>query len=94
VKKRGVKRTSDAEGDAVTPVKKARGARAGKAKKEVKEEVEKGEVEVGESDGDALEGVEEGMDGAEGMGMGELPLGREIKVENGVITVRVAGEED
>lgn len=89
VKKRGVKRTSDPDDDA-TPVKKARGKRAGKVKKEEKEENgEKGEVEMGESDGDALEGVEEGTEGME-----DLPLGQMVKVENGVITVAAAGEED
>lgn len=76
-------------------MKKVRGRRAGKAKEEEKEEKkeedgEKGEVEMGESDGDALAGVEEEMEEA----VEDLPLGQVVKVENGVITLAAAGEED
>jgi hypothetical protein len=77
-------------------VKKVRGRRAGNGEKAKKEENGedgvKGEVEMGESDGDALEGVEEGTDGMEAVE--DLPLGQVVKVENGVITLAAAGEED
>lgn len=119
-KKRGGKRASD-PADGATPVKKARGQRAGTGKKatevkkeEKEEKEEKGEVEMGESDGDALEGVEEGMEGMEGTegmeaveegmkglegtegteAVEDLPMGQVVKVENGVITLAAAGEED
>ncbi|MCJ1244220.1 hypothetical protein MMC30_001418 [Trapelia coarctata] len=77
-KKRGVKRVANGGDYEVTPVKKPRAKRGAKAAAKKQEE----------SDGEDGAGVDEGDDGE------YLPLGQEIKIEDGVIKLQQGGEED